>query len=248
VFAGADGLALYLNRFEGKPKLARCQQALARVFAGCPYQDLQGCWFPDVYRLFADIEFPDPWPGFQDMEFAHPYPTKLKEISELALFEIAWETANCASFVERRAFMPPMPPPSVFGMKSFASAEVYRSWRPGQKGVVFDGTVGIVIKDSAGIERGGVRWHWWGPQSSRSDFHLIARDGIGWFRIMMDVQPTMPTAPVPILGPVIDRLSTRECEACFSGMREIAPVDEEAGQCAPAMHPPRRPSPSSWPW
>lgn len=230
LLVAANRLAHYLNGKGGKPKWRHCLQALAQEFAGCSYQELRGCWFPDVYNLFTNIRFSETWAGLQQMPVCYLYPTELDKFPNLSMLRIAWEAGCAASFEDGRAFLPPMPPASVFGVKKFASAEIFRSWRPGYSGVISDGTMGVILKDDKGAERGAVRWHWWGAQFSRSDFHLIFRDGEGWIRIMMDVQPVLQTAPVPIHGPVIDRLSEQAFRSGLSDLREIPHLGEEAAE------------------
>jgi hypothetical protein len=225
VFAGAVALAAYFNKFRDRPKLARCQQALANVFAGCSYQDLMGCWKSKVYSLFSGVELPLPDSWHEGVKITHPLPVELQLLPVLAPLRSAWEARNVSS--ETGAFIPPIPPPTVFGMKSYASAEIYRSWNPGTKEIVINATIGVILKDSADNVRGAVRWHWWGHSFSGADFSLITCDQAGWFWTTMDIRPTYPT---PTNGPWITRLTPEELAEHLSEIREIAPYEEEEGE------------------
>lgn len=224
VLSGAEKLAIYFNRFEGKPSLNRCQQALAHVFAGCQYQDLIGYWNSDIARLHADLTLPPPDTIEIGREVVHPFPPGLQTIPLLAPLKSRWEADNVST--SERAFLPPMPPPEVFGLKRFGPHEIFRSWPLGRTGELPNERMTIVLKDGAGKYIGAVHWNWWGYRLAGSDYTIYAKNGDVWLYVTMDIRPYRP---LPDRGPNIEWISEEEAIRRI-GYIVPRPADEEAAE------------------
>lgn len=221
ILSGAESLKNYLNRLDGRPKLNRCQQALAHVFGGCEYQDLLRFWTTDLSKLFSDFERPKPESLSESIAVIHPFPAELQRLPVFASLGVAWETDNIST--KDRAFMPPLPPPAVFGLKRFGDHEVYRSWHPAKKGEITNATLGVVLMDGAGTCAGAVHWYWWGWGFSGSDFTVVTRDAEGWLHVTMDIRPY---EAMPSRGPILTRMSESDFEAEIHFIRQIGPYKE----------------------
>ncbi|MBR9972110.1 hypothetical protein [Magnetospirillum sulfuroxidans] len=225
VLSGAEGLANYLNRLDGKPSLGRCQQALAHVFAGCQYQDLIGYWNSDIARLLADLILPPPDTIEDGIEVIHPYPLELQRVPLLAPLKSHWEANNVST--SQRAFLPPMPPPEIFGLKRFGPHEIFRSWPLGKKGELSNARMTIVLKDGAGKYIGAVHWNWWGYRLAGSDYTIYAKDGDAWLYVTMDIRPKKP---LPDRGPKVEWISEEEFIRHMEFLVPEDSADEEGGQ------------------
>lgn len=204
VLSAAKGLAAYLNRREGKPKLCHCLQALAHEFTDGPYESLLGYWLSDLSRALLELDLPAPeLEGGH--EVVHPYPPELQRLPWLQSLRSHWERNNIST--SKRAFMPPMPPPQVFGLDRYGAYEIYRSWRPGRVGVLTNQRMAIVLTDGPDKFRGLARWNWWGHRFHGSDFTIYAQDGDGWQYVTMDLRPYKE---MPDRGPLFMRLAEEE--------------------------------------
>lgn len=221
VLFAATELASFFNKRGGKPTQCRCLQALAHAFTGEPYEKLLGYWRSELSQLFSNLQLPTPKLD-EGIEVSHPYPRSLLPEIWLAPLKHLWERDNTST--SKRAFLPPIPPPAVFGLKEYGRYTIHRSWNPNEQRTLCNESLMVVFYGNSSTIQGAVRWSWWGHHFQGSDFTIYSRQERTWKQMSLDLRPY---AELPTHGPIFWDLDDKNAEEEINNLIQSTRRTEE---------------------